>query len=41
VDTGTQRVELIRLEYPIHTAQTKIVAAGLPEVLARRLSSGR
>ena len=41
VDTDARRVDLIRLDYPIAVAQAKIVAAGLPEVLARRLSSGR
>ena len=41
VDTDARRVELLRLIYPIETAQAKIVAAGLPEVLARRLASGR
>jgi len=41
VDTDARRVELLRLVYPIEVAQAKIVAAGLPEVLARRLASGR
>jgi diadenosine tetraphosphatase ApaH/serine/threonine PP2A family protein phosphatase len=41
VDTDARRVALIRLVYPIEVAQAKIVAAGLPEVLARRLASGR
>jgi predicted phosphodiesterase len=41
VDTRTRRVELMRLTYPIEVTQEKIIAAGLPEVLARRLASGR
>ncbi|HEX4348652.1 MAG TPA: metallophosphoesterase family protein [Vicinamibacterales bacterium] len=41
VDTDAKRVELMRLNYPIEAAQDKILAAGLPEVLARRLSAGR
>jgi diadenosine tetraphosphatase ApaH/serine/threonine PP2A family protein phosphatase len=41
VDTTARCVELYRLGYPIEEAQAKIVAAGLPEVLARRLSAGR
>jgi hypothetical protein len=34
-------VELMRLVYPIDVARAKIIGAGLPEVLARRLSAGR
>jgi predicted phosphodiesterase len=34
-------VELRRAEYDVGAAQTKILAAGLPEVLARRLALGR
>jgi hypothetical protein len=30
-----------RVEYDIATAQTKILAAGLPEILAERLAEGR
>jgi len=41
VDTRAMRVELFRLMYPVEAAQKKIVAAGLPEVLARRLGAGR
>ena len=41
VDTGTRTVEMYRLDYQVEAAQKKIIAAGLPEVLARRLSSGR
>ena len=36
-----QTVEWRRLEYNISTAQAKIIAAGLPERLATRLSEGR
>jgi diadenosine tetraphosphatase ApaH/serine/threonine PP2A family protein phosphatase len=41
VDTAKKRVELIRLHYPIEAAQAKLRAAGLPDMLARRLASGR
>jgi diadenosine tetraphosphatase ApaH/serine/threonine PP2A family protein phosphatase len=44
VDTNgssTPRVELLRLKYPVEETQTKIIAAGLPEVLAQRLAVGR
>lgn len=41
VDTVERRVELIRVEYPLALAQRKIVEAGLPEILARRLGVGR
>ena len=40
-DTGAQCVELFRLHYPVEETQTKITAAGLPEVLAQRLAVGR
>ena len=40
-DTDTQTVSFRRLEYDIKTAQDKIIAAGLPEVLASRLAEGR
>ena len=40
-DTDTQTVFFRRLEYDIKTAQDKIIAAGLPEVLASRLAEGR
>jgi predicted phosphodiesterase len=36
-----QKVEWRRLEYDIATTQSKIIAAGLPERLASRLSEGR
>jgi predicted phosphodiesterase len=41
VDTAKKQVELMRLTYPIEQAQAKVIAAGLPEVLARRLGVGR
>ena len=41
VDTGKRRIEMLRLEYAIEDAQQKVVKAGLPEVLAQRLSVGR
>jgi hypothetical protein len=34
-------VELLRLEYRIAAAQAKVVDAGLPAVLAKRLAVGR
>jgi predicted phosphodiesterase len=40
-DTDKRRVHLLRVEYPIEEAQAKIIAAGLPEVLAKRLGAGR
>jgi predicted phosphodiesterase len=41
VDVAARAVEPHRLIYDIRAAQTKIVAAGLPNALARRLSGGR
>ena len=41
VDVTRKRVELLRLEYPIEAAQAKVVEAGLPPVLAKRLAVGR
>ena len=41
VDVTRKRVELVRLEYPIEEAQAKVVEAGLPPVLAKRLAVGR
>jgi predicted phosphodiesterase len=40
-DTNVQTVFFRRLEYNIKLAQQKIIDAGLPEVLATRLSEGR
>jgi diadenosine tetraphosphatase ApaH/serine/threonine PP2A family protein phosphatase len=41
VDTTAGTMELFRIPYPIEEAQRKIRLAGLPEVLAKRLSLGR
>ena len=41
VDTEAALATLIRVDYDIVTAQRKIVEAGLPEVLGRRLAVGR
>lgn len=40
-DTDKQEVEIKRVPYDIETAQKKIIAAGLPKVLAERLAVGR
>ncbi len=40
-DTSTQSVELRRVPYDVASAQQRIRAAGLPDVLARRLGLGR
>jgi diadenosine tetraphosphatase ApaH/serine/threonine PP2A family protein phosphatase len=41
VDIERRCVELFRLRYPVDETQSKIIAAGLPEVLAQRLGVGR
>jgi diadenosine tetraphosphatase ApaH/serine/threonine PP2A family protein phosphatase len=41
VDTDKGEITIYRLDYPIERAQAKIIEAGLPEVLAQRLSLGR
>jgi predicted phosphodiesterase len=41
VDTKLQRVELYRIRYAVEDAQTKVMKAGLPDVLAQRLAVGR
>jgi diadenosine tetraphosphatase ApaH/serine/threonine PP2A family protein phosphatase len=41
VDTDRRCVELMRLKYSVEEAQTKVIRAGLPEVLAQRLAIGR
>jgi diadenosine tetraphosphatase ApaH/serine/threonine PP2A family protein phosphatase len=41
VDTTARQVELFRLMYPVEVTQKKIIEAGLPEILARRLAAGR
>jgi diadenosine tetraphosphatase ApaH/serine/threonine PP2A family protein phosphatase len=40
-DTETLELELLRIEYDIVAAQARIREAGLPEMLAERLSKGR
>jgi predicted phosphodiesterase len=39
-DTSARQVSLCRAEYDVASAQRKILDAGLPELLALRLSSG-
>lgn len=41
VDSERRILSIRRVEYDVKTAQAKIVAAGLPEMLADRLSVGR
>jgi diadenosine tetraphosphatase ApaH/serine/threonine PP2A family protein phosphatase len=41
LDTNTFEYEVFRLEYDIQKASSKIIEAGLPEILARRLFVGR
>lgn len=41
VDTSARTLDIRRVEYDVAAAQAKIVAAGLPEVLAQRLAAGR
>jgi predicted phosphodiesterase len=41
VDTALRRVELYRTPYAVEEAQSKVVKAGLPDVLAQRLAVGR
>ena|SRR5471030_1774559 len=41
VDTDARRVELFRLRYAVEEAQSKVIKAGLPDVLAHRLGLGR
>ena len=41
VDVGERCIELYRVDYPFEKAQMKIIEAGLPPVLAKRLSVGR
>jgi len=40
-DTETRDLRVRRVNYPIHLAQEKISAAGLPQALAHRLALGR
>jgi diadenosine tetraphosphatase ApaH/serine/threonine PP2A family protein phosphatase len=41
VDTDERTVTVARVEYDVAAVQTRILAAGLPEVLAQRLAIGR
>jgi diadenosine tetraphosphatase ApaH/serine/threonine PP2A family protein phosphatase len=41
LDTSKKRLTVRRVEYDVGAAQAKIIAAGLPEVLAQRLGVGR
>jgi diadenosine tetraphosphatase ApaH/serine/threonine PP2A family protein phosphatase len=41
VDTSARTVTVVRVEYDVPLAQAKILAAGLPDVLAQRLAIGR
>lgn len=41
LDTASRTLSISRVEYDLPTAQAKIVAAGLPDVLAQRLAVGR
>ena len=41
LDTETRTLSLQRVEYDVAAAQAKILAAGLPDVLAQRLAVGR
>ena len=41
LDTDTRMLTLLRVSYDVASAQAKIIAAGLPEVLAQRLAVGR
>lgn len=40
-DTAENTIEIKRIPYDIETAQRKIIAAGLPRILAERLAIGR
>jgi diadenosine tetraphosphatase ApaH/serine/threonine PP2A family protein phosphatase len=41
VETGDRSLTIVRVSYDVAAAQGKIIAAGLPEVLAQRLAVGR
>jgi diadenosine tetraphosphatase ApaH/serine/threonine PP2A family protein phosphatase len=41
LDTNTRTLTVVRVPYDVAVAQGKIIAAGLPEVLAQRLAIGR
>jgi predicted phosphodiesterase len=41
LDTSKRTIDLFRVAYPVEAAQAKVIHAGLPEILARRLGLGR
>ena len=41
LDTATRTLSVLRVAYDVSSTQAKIIAAGLPEVLAHRLAVGR
>ena len=41
IDTASRVATIYRIDYPIQKAQARIVAEGLPDVLAQRLALGR
>jgi diadenosine tetraphosphatase ApaH/serine/threonine PP2A family protein phosphatase len=41
LDTDSRTLTVVRVAYDVSAAQAKIIAAGLPEVLAQRLAIGR
>jgi len=41
LDSSARTLSLARVDYDVSAAQAKIVAAGLPDVLAQRLAVGR
>ena len=41
LDTTARTLTVLRVEYDVAVAQAKIIAAGLPDVLAQRLAIGR
>jgi diadenosine tetraphosphatase ApaH/serine/threonine PP2A family protein phosphatase len=41
VDTDTETATIYRIDYPVQQAQARILAEGLPDVLAQRLALGR
>jgi diadenosine tetraphosphatase ApaH/serine/threonine PP2A family protein phosphatase len=41
LDSSARTLSLARVEYDVSAAQAKIIAAGLPDVLAQRLAVGR
>jgi diadenosine tetraphosphatase ApaH/serine/threonine PP2A family protein phosphatase len=41
IDTNAGTITVLRVTYDLAAAQAKIIAAGLPDVLAQRLATGR